>query len=521
MSLSRKQHLLREYKAVSEFVDFLIRENHTIEDFEQHILEFLTEAETNQFEVVPSLIEKMKRDYTKPYVLSTIVEILKQYGDETVLDEVFETFIDPDVPDDIRAPLLELMNFYGIDTTNPELGLHFQDIDAVHRKALESVLEQLDQHEELAIEFLNEVHEMPREMKQDLIKEVTAQGEERALPLLAVFAEYPDAEVANIAIHALGTLRSPRALWVLQHLTNHQRGLKNSIERSLRKLQFAGIPAPTTDSAPLPFHECLLSNVDGRGSRMLFLSRQVDDDHYELVNFMLNEFCGIKDCMGEFGISFAFYTDIRQQMSNELHLVKIDSSYAIDLIRDALWWAMRNKEMISPAFILKRAIFGNVDLTPAPYEPDLYRYRLAEVQDRAEALLDATENLIDVDLLADWWLDIPEAYQFVKKKQRQLQRRGMTTPIVMEFIQKVIEPLREHFIRRTALTIEYMALDDETRYRESIELLLTVWLALAEWEMNCTDIPFFVELAEQSIFYVLDNIELGIDSPESFVPEYQ
>jgi hypothetical protein len=33
-------------------------------------------------------------------------------------------------------------------------------------------------------------------------------------------------------------------------------------------------------------------------------------------------------------------------------------------------------------------------------------------------------------------------------------------------------------------------------------------------------IPFFIELVNMTIGYVLDNIEMGFQEPESFLPEY-
>jgi len=51
-------------------------------------------------------------------------------------------------------------------------------------------------------------------------------------------------------------------------------------------------------------------------------------------------------------------------------------------------------------------------------------------------------------------------------------------------------------------------------------MTLALWLAVEDQQIPLHEIPFLVELANMTIEYVLDNIEMGFQEPESFLPEH-
>jgi|GEM_PF-881698 len=517
--MKKKEQPIKGYRKVSAFVDDFITNPLSIEEAEDRVEDFFYEAEEAEVDLIPALLKKLKDEEQNSDVVTAVAFILEQYGDETVIEPVAELFKSPDITDTTRSTLLSVLDYYGVDTQDPSLMSYFRDIEGLGQTALEGML-QLSEREEMLETLLQETSNFPKEAQLMMIAEFGKSRDERALPLLGVFAEYRDKELADAAVVQLGNIRSSKSIEILENLVTHREDSRELIERSLRKLQFAGVTREETPAQGSPVYKCLLSWMDGRGSRVMMVARQKDARHVVVSNFMLNEKVGIKDCYGVPDLPFKEFDRMVKEVKKQLGGIEVEYRYCVALIRDALWTALKHRAAISPLFSFHRRIFGNDPLTPQFYGVDLAPYGIEEVRQRLGELLDRSDELVSEPPFSDWWPDIPPSYDFVQKKKRFLKRGKIEPKILQEFLSQVVKPQQEYLMRRLEFTVDFLWKKNPKAYREQIQKTLAVWIALREQGRPLEQVPFLRALATVTLDNVLNNIQMGFTEPEDYIPEH-
>jgi hypothetical protein len=517
--MKKKEQPIRGYRKVAAFIEKLINSPISMEEAEEWAEEFFYTVEEENIDLIPALLQLIKDTDQNPDVVTTVAFLLEQYGNPGVLEPLRELFKSPGIRDTTRSILLGVMDYYGIDLQDPTLISYFQDIKGLGQAALEGML-QLSEREEMLETLLEEASNFSPEAQLRMIQELGKSRDERAIPILGIFAEYQDKELAEAAIMQLGSIRSGKSIETLENLINHQQDSRELIERSLRKLQFAGVTkAPSTQESS-PIYKCLLSWIDGRGSRIMVIARQKDIHHAKLAQFMLHEKAGIKDCYGALNIPLKDVDKMAKKLKKQVGGIEVEYGYCLQLVRDALWTALKNEVKISPLFSFYRKIFENDTLTPQAYKVDLTSHGLEEARRSLEELLATSHELISKPPFSDWWPDTPPSYDFVQKKKRSMRNRILDSKILQEFLTQILEPDRKHLIKRLELTIDFLAKKNPKAYEIQIRKALALWIALKEQNQPLENIPFMKELAALTLKNVLDNIRMGYTEPVDYVPEY-
>lgn len=517
--MKKKEQPIRGYKKVAAFIEELINSQISMEEAEDWTEEFFYTVEEENIDLIPALLQLIKDTQQNPDVVTTVAFLLEQYGDPDVLEPLMELFKSPGISDTTRSILLGVMEYYGMDTQDPTLISYFQDIRGLGQVALEGML-QLSEREEMLETLLEEISNFSPEAQLRMIEELGKSRDERAIPLLGIFAEYRDKELAKAAILQLGSIRSGKSIETLENLINHQQDSQELIQRSLRKLQFAGVTKTPSILESFPIYKCLVSWIDGRGSRVMLIARQRDARHAKLAQFMLHEKVGIKDCYGAQNITLKDIDKITKELKKQVGGMEIEYAYCLQLVRDALWTALKNEAKISPLFSFYRKIFEKDPLTPQAYIVDLTSYGLEEARQSLEELLATSDELISKPPFSDWWPDTPSSYDFVQKKKRSMRNRIMDSKIIREFLTQVLEPDRNQITKRLELTIEFLAKKNPKAYQTQIQKALALWIALKEQNRPLDNIPFMKELATLTLKNVLNNIQMGYTEPIDYVPEY-
>jgi len=489
------------FRIVSE-LDQLLKSALTPDQWDARIAELARRIEREDTRAIPLLFKKL-RSTRDSELASLIIFVIERLEDPTVVERVLELVRDPAVADEIKLELLPFLLRHGIDVSSLNLTIAFKDPQAITQTLIGWMLDGLDHDENAIGSIVEDLAQWDRDSQRRWLGHFGERGDERALPLLATVAESHDVELARMAIAEVARIPSGRAVFVLETLFNHRQTLWGEIERALRKLQAAGFVAQPLFSVSGPVRECWLTPIDGSGSQLLMIAREGEGGRYEVALFTLNERDGITDCYSVRKLAERSYREAMAMLRREMWLIPVSYEDARALVRDALFVARRHHALICPEFAFRRRIFGEDDLTPKEYRPEFPPFLLAEVRRHRAELLATSDRLLAVPPFSEWCFEVPAAEDFVVRwgLHRASGRLRPTQKIVRAFVEEVLEPDRERFIRRFALTamLWLHAARRRNASRSIWKTTLALWDASRDRRRSLWRIPFFRRFAQMAI----------------------
>lgn len=502
------------YFRIANELDRLLKSTLPFEQWNARLAKFIRRIRGGDPRARVVLFQRLKNAQDAE-LASRIVFILRQLDDPKILRPLLEIVRDPSVTDEVKIELLPLFIRYDTNCSLPHLAQYFKDPQLIPRTLVEWLLEGVAKNEEAIVSILTDLRRWDRASQKRWLGYLETYGGERALPLLAAVAESEDAELARMALAGIARIPSGRSLFVLENLFNHRETFRGEIESALRKLRAAGLTSRPLFVASDPVRECWLTPIDGYGSQILMIARGAGSEGYDVALFALNERAGIKECLSARGLPAREYRRAVAAVSLEVPIASVSYDYARALVRDALFVARRHRVLIPPEFAVHRWIFGGDDLSPQEYRPTFPKFLLAEMRRQQAELLATSDRLLESFPFSDWWIDRQAAYDFVL--QRGLHRGDLFLPLtrkeLLDFVEEILEPERELFGRRLALTAEsllYSAHGQNSRAPVHLwKTTLALWSALQDRRRSLRHIPFFIELARMTVAQVRANIRMG------------
>ncbi len=178
--------------------------------------------------------------------------------------------------------------------------------------SLEEVLDQAARNPAILIEYAQGLDQQEPDMVLAMVgalRDLGASSEDlgprqRVVEPLRLMAQDVRAEIATEALQALGTIRLPEASMALQVLVPVVAPeLRSLAERSLRRLQFAGVQAEPLSPAN-PNWRALVSAVDGRGYQSVwFIQETPGTAQVQFLNVRLNDRAGAVEAVGHAQVS--------------------------------------------------------------------------------------------------------------------------------------------------------------------------------------------------------------------------
>jgi hypothetical protein len=178
--------------------------------------------------------------------------------------------------------------------------------------SLEEVLDQAARNPAILIEYAQGLDQQEPDLVLAMVGALRDLGassddlgqRQRAVEPLRLMAQDVRAEIAAEALQALGTIRLPEASMALQTLIPVVAPeLRSLAERSLRRLQFAGVeakPLPLAD----PSWRALVSAVDGRGYQSVwFIQETPSAAQVQFLNVRLSDRAGAVEAVGHAQVS--------------------------------------------------------------------------------------------------------------------------------------------------------------------------------------------------------------------------
>jgi len=187
------------------------------------------------------------------------------------------------------------------------------------------------------------------EMSGLLCHDLGGQFGARALPLLALVAASTDEAAQTAALAGLAAIKEPGALQVARLMLTRpvSTKVKQLARQTAALLEQAGVTMPANGGAritlPPPerweLQRALVSNVDGVGSRIIWLLGRMPRGRMAAAQFCVNDVVGVKDCAGKDSSRKAADRDYRQLLAGgldpELLIAEADPAYARWLIAEA------------------------------------------------------------------------------------------------------------------------------------------------------------------------------------------
>ena len=233
--------------------------------------------------------------------LGTVAAIVAE--DRVDRDEMVEALrqvvLEPGHTDQSRAGAMTILERFLGQEPDDELLARLSNTEGVALSALEDVLARGEQDPSALVEYIQELDRQEPDVVLAVVGALHAIGDRRAVELLRMMAQDVRDEIAASALQALASLRLSEAafaLWTLIPVTAPD--LRPLAERSLRKLQFAGLSLPPM-SPPAEDWRALVGPVDGLGRQSVwFIRGSRPAEQVRFLNVLLSDRAGAVEAAG-------------------------------------------------------------------------------------------------------------------------------------------------------------------------------------------------------------------------------
>jgi hypothetical protein len=371
-----------------------------------------------------------------------------------ILNKLYEAAADMDRPDGERVSAMLILERFLGEAPDPYL---LQTLDDPRAIAIESIRDLIDTSEQdpaVLVEYMRALSAQPKEAIAGIMDTLLEISQERAVPVLSLFSQHDDDELASMALHTLGRLRHPDAARGLQVLASVLPSSRRALgERSLLKLRLSGVPV-----APLPqvspSWRALIGPLDGQGTRVVWFIH--DPDEHQRCHFLgvsLNEAQGLVQAYGNHAVpsqavpargrpGHVHRVPFQPMEASEgssskvttLFLLEADLDYGRRLVKEAQVRSFEAGRALPAAYRLLSPLIWQYDAsslessrqlppTPAqtlellsqtaslPYHPFFRGWYIGgdHTAQIAEAMLHRT-SAVDQEMLRTWATRIAEAY---------------------------------------------------------------------------------------------------------------
>jgi len=339
--------------------------------------------------------------------------------------------------------------------------------------------------------------------------------------LLLVEAMRGRGENLDVALAAsLGRWVSPRAAALLHVMasTAPPKALAKTIRKAIFRLQSKGLPVEEVgDASPAVFHtpqpatpEGFLSSIDGRGSRMVWLTKPRLPQGLVAVHALISDLEGLVDFSGFETTRKRFQEYLNQFRGQALwEIVGADPEYCHGLIVEASAINQEKGQSLSQEFLQWQPALGP---SPSlPLKPLIYQtFSEEEAKSRLD-LLERSASLFKLHSFQFWFLDEKELQKYIVQVREAAGSRLVLTPLQQEsrltdiYRQAIQELFDESGRLRYRRRLEEMAYFLWKKGEENAaQACLAAAVRMEEGSGILAPHPFLLELVRRSITALLE-----------------
>jgi len=246
--------------------------------------------------IVGSLAAAGRADERLLAALGTVAIYLDR---DEIVQALRQVVLEPGHTDQSRLGAMTILERFLDEEPDDELLASLSNPEGVALSSLEDVLARGEGDPSVLAEFVQGLDRQEPDIVLAVVGALHAIGDRRAVDLLRMMAQDVRDEIAARALQALAGLRLPEAANALQVLIPvTSPALRALAERSLRKLQFAGVPLQPM-APPGPDWRALISPVDGLGRQSVWFVRgSRSAEQVRFLNVLLSDRAGAVEAAG-------------------------------------------------------------------------------------------------------------------------------------------------------------------------------------------------------------------------------
>jgi hypothetical protein len=452
-------------------------------------------------------------------LISKYTYLLDFFDDDVWLDQLIQiTLRRRDLEEDGKAAFLAALEGYGVDVTSPPFAALLAEVGGPLQLTLPRLLEK---GEEGQICFMDDFLFASMELRRAIIRELPYVADPRVLSLLEILLRIDDPEIAAEAVTALGKIRSPDALTLLQEVRdNGENPLRELACKSLRRLSFLGMETVAqlpSQQPPQPFYATCASPFDGAGFRTLWLCRWGTEGRLASLFVQIHETRGMTAAWGNSRQELFDCAKQWEEIRLEEGVLAIAPDYTLQLLNDAIYRSGSQGALLPSEFYVLAGMFQKGEIAPVPYEPDFTAYDPpgAAVLSRQIA---RSAALFDDDYFAAWFLASPRVYDYAEEWIELEKNSGERVPVkameslVERFCSELLAPEMETIRGRLKLTADLMR--HTGREKELVGQALAVAMNLMNSVLPLHRHPFLKRFALESMDMARESLAEGYDLRE-------
>ncbi len=452
-------------------------------------------------------------------LISKYTYLLDFFEEDVWLDQLIQiTLRRRDLEEEGKAALLAALEGYGIDVTAPPFAALMAEIGGPLRVTLPRLLEK---GEDGCVTFVEDFLAAAPELRLAIIREFPYVPDPRVVSLLEILLRIDDPALVREAVIALGRIREPAAVALLQRLLESPDGAIGDLAgRSLRRLSFLGLETEAVKGAPTehyPFYATCASPLDGSGFRTIWLCRWTSRSRLASLFIQVHESRGMTAAWGGSRFDIPDSTEQWEKIRLEEGVVVIEPDYALRLVNDAIYRCREKGAFLPAEFYVLAGMFREGELAPAPYTPDFSAYKQFSPYTVYSSIA-GSAALFEDDYFDGWFLASDRVYDLAEEwieLEKRAGGRALTLElesIIARFCKEVLEPEMEMISSRLTLTADFMRRTG--RDRELVEQTLAVAMNLNASTLPHHKHPFLKRLALESMDMAREALAEGYDLRE-------
>jgi hypothetical protein len=452
-------------------------------------------------------------------LISKYAYLLDFFEDDIWLDQLIQiTLRRRDLEEDGKAAFLAALEGYGVDVTSPPFAALLAEVGGPLQLTLPKLL---DKGEEGQICFMEDFLFAAPEMRRAIVRELPYVPDPRVLSLLEILLRVDDPEIASEVVIALGKIREPSAVTLLQGVKDKSADALNELAcKSLRRLSFLGMETVAllpSQQLPLPFYATCASPFDGAGFRTLWLCRWGTEGRLASLFVQIHETRGMTAAWGSSRRELFDCAKQWEEVRLEEGVLAITPYYALQLLNDAIYRSGLQGALLPAEFYVLAGMFQDGEIAPVHYEPVFSGYDPPGAVVVSHQIA-RSAALFDDDYFAAWFLASPRVYDYAEEWIELEERAGERVlvkemeSLVEKFCAELLAPELETIRERLKLTADLML--HTGREKELVGQTLAVAMNLMNSVLPLHKHPFLKRFALESMDMARESMAEGYDLRE-------
>lgn len=448
-------------KLIIQYIDQLFDDELDQYEFSSVLAQFKKRG-SKASDIILDLIQTAESDKKR-----FLFHLLGEIGDQKTVARLKDIITNPDQDDETK--LMAAVTSSQIDGHFDTYLLenHLTDPQELGKKVIEDMLDKSDNPFFLQV-FLENFPRINREGQYTALEDLLPlKGDERVINIVGPLIELVDDELLDYIISILTNSHDSRAFEYLQQIIKKTKSkeIQNQARQAIFKLG-TFVKENRAAKPQYKFHQAFATTSDGSGSSIYIFSVIDNDGKVRFLDFVNNDFQGIKDAFGGIFMVEDFDRFIKKLKAEKGFLtVKVPPTLILEKVKLAEELTKGAHRTLPIEYLTYQSIFKDLSYEDKDYENIKHNYAEFKKQVHADSddLLDLTENLYDYEEVSrSWFIDYELMAEPVDRYITLEMEHGDSTDsnLVNRKIDKLIVQTAKRLLKKDFLSLLTDRLND-------------------------------------------------------------